>query len=321
MATPNVTTKVPRSVLFKPLTADFKSLFAALGKGIGHTATGKWEELGNDAIATMSAVGLESEPGEIAWLLIRRALTRAIFELVGESASPHLLDVKESAAELEVALDTLGSASAVQIDKDFFDRPGSLPLLAEVAGVLRQWLAQAGVGSHVAEAIAKRLPAYFVYAINQEWRRNATQYAPLLEAVATPFGKAGDRERGWQAYAALLQKRIEEGIFDEPFSLHQLYVPLRAEYAVAPPPRGPLEDVSNVKPKRVVVDLEKELADWLSKPSADDAIRVISGGPGSGKSSFARIFAARVCTNAFCPAAPHRYRSRSDRRRRRIRSR
>jgi hypothetical protein len=46
----------------------------------------------------------------------------------------------------------------------------------------------------------------------------------------TPFTKAGDREWAWTAYAALLQRRIQEGIFDEPFSLNQIYVPLNAYY-------------------------------------------------------------------------------------------
>ena len=44
----------------------------------------------------------------------------------------------------------------------------------------------------------------------------------------------------------------------------------------------------------VVVSLQPELERWLREANREDAIRVISGGPGSGKSSFARIFAARV---------------------------
>jgi len=46
------------------------------------------------------------------------------------------------------------------------------------------------------------------------------------------------------------------------------------------------------KYQRVVLDLEIELKAWLEKGDRNDAIRVISGGPGSGKSSFAKIFAA-----------------------------
>jgi NACHT domain len=43
-----------------------------------------------------------------------------------------------------------------------------------------------------------------------------------------------------------------------------------------------------------VVSLEQELEQWLRSASREDCIRVLSGGPGSGKSSFARIFAARL---------------------------
>jgi predicted PilT family ATPase len=43
---------------------------------------------------------------------------------------------------------------------------------------------------------------------------------------------------------------------------------------------------------RVVVDLEDCLRQWLQTANKNDAIRIISGGPGSGKSSFAKIFAA-----------------------------
>ena len=84
---PKLKVQKPVSVLFKPVKADFKDLFKALAKGVGHTATGKWAELGGDAVEALSALGLATEPGELAFLLIRRSLTMAVFELVGDSAS------------------------------------------------------------------------------------------------------------------------------------------------------------------------------------------------------------------------------------------
>jgi uncharacterized protein YjbI with pentapeptide repeats len=45
---------------------------------------------------------------------------------------------------------------------------------------------------------------------------------------------------------------------------------------------------------RTIIDLHTELLSWLQQGQRDDAVRVISGGPGSGKSSFAKIFAAHV---------------------------
>ena len=53
------------NVLSKPLAADFKSLFKALAKGVTHGAVGKWEEIGNDTVEALSAIGLKTEPGEL----------------------------------------------------------------------------------------------------------------------------------------------------------------------------------------------------------------------------------------------------------------
>lgn len=112
----------------------------------------------------------------------------------------------------------------------------------------------------------------------------------------TPFTRAGEREWAWRGYNALLQKRAEEGVFDEPFSLMQIYVPLRAYYVDEQRGSKFSEEIHEVGQRRrkIVVDLETELRQWIAKPTRHDAIRVISGGPGSGKSSFAKIFAARL---------------------------
>ena len=96
MARSNPKLKVtkPKSVFTKPLKADFKDLFKALSKGIGHTVVGKWEELGTDTVEALSAIGLATDPGELAFLLIRRSIAKALFELVGESAGQQLLTRK-----------------------------------------------------------------------------------------------------------------------------------------------------------------------------------------------------------------------------------
>jgi uncharacterized protein YjbI with pentapeptide repeats len=177
----------------------------------------------------------------------------------------------------------------------FLDRPTELPILKDAQSLLQKWLEDLNMSNPSAKAIADRLPSYFVYALNQEWRRNAKIYRPIIEALDTPFAKAGDRDWAWSAYSALLHRRINEGIFDEPFSLSQIYVPLNAFYLDEAEGEKQSEGMNRIgrKSRRVVVSLEKELELWLDNPNPQDAIRVISGGPGSGKSSFARIFAAR----------------------------
>ncbi len=183
----------PKNVFKKPLKADFKELFKALSKGIGHTACGKWEEIGTDAVEALSAIGLATEPGELAFLLIRRSITKALFDLVGESAGQQLAEAKADTEAFVEQLNFSISARDVQIDRKFLDRPGELPLVEELQSLLHQWLQGLGVSKPTAGV--DRLPSYFVYALNsQEWQRNAKSYRPLVEALDTPFAKAGDRE-------------------------------------------------------------------------------------------------------------------------------
>ena len=188
------------------------------------------------------------------------------------------------------------STSEIPIDLRFFDRPANLSLIKNLQPLLSQWLQSHGLEALAAQAVAERLPVYFVYALTNEWRRNAKAYGPLLEAQDTPFGKAGEREWAWATYAALLQRRVEEGVFDEPFSLKQIYLPLHAYYVHEDSRQDSVADVSlgERRRHRIVVSLDQELEEWLRKADAHDAIRVVSGGPGSGKSSFARIFSARI---------------------------
>lgn len=289
-------TKKPIPVVHKPLKAEYKDFFKALGKGVLHSATGKWEELGSDAIDAMGAVGLTTEPEELAHQLIHRSLKLAVVQLVRDSYSHLSLESKDDSDDLLEQLAFTGLTDKITVDRKFFDRPADLPMLEGMKPVLQIWLANHGVGSHSANAIVERLPGYFVYALSQEWRRNLKAYEPLLKAIDTPFTKAGDREWAWAAYGDLLQLRIQECVFDEPFGLKQIYIPLNAYFAEdkkGGKSRGD-EMVRADGRQRVVVELEKELQSWLRQADKTDAIRIISGGPGSGKSSFARIFAAQV---------------------------
>ena len=294
---PKLKVQKPVSALFKPVKADFKDLFKALAKGVGHTATGKWLELGGDAVETLSALGLATEPGELPFVLIRRSLTMAVFELVGDSASQLSGTAAADADALVDSLDLSIEAKDMSVDQKFLDRPGDLPIVDSFKTLLSDWLKRLGIEESAADAIAARLPTYFVYALNQEWRRNSKSYGPLLEALNTPFTKAGDREWAWTEYSALLERRIQEPVFDEPFSLSQIFVPLSAYYSKERPRTELKADaVRDEKQKRrhVVIDLLEELARWVDSADPQDAIRVISGGPGSGKSSFARVFASGI---------------------------
>lgn len=173
-------------------------------------------------------------------------------------------------------------------------------MVGELRNLLRFWLEGTGVSTPGATAISERFPTYFVYALNEEWRENAKSYRPLVEALDTPFAKAAARESAWAAYESLLQKRTQEAVFDEPFSLAQIFVPLNAYYFDQTALDSSREELGQHESRpRIVVRLHDELERWVQHSDSQDSLRVISGGPGSGKSSFAKMFAAEL-------AAKHR---------------
>lgn len=288
--------KKPVSAWNQPLKADFAGLFKALGRGLVSAGTGSWERAGRDAADALSAVGLEKEPGGAAWLLIHRALIQALHALVAEQTPDLDMEAGDEAFAEQLAAPL--ESMEIAIEPDFFEHPRKLELLGPVAEALRRWLESHGLDPKRAAAVEGRLPSYFVYALEGEWRRRPEDYSGLEQALETPFTRAGQRERAWRYYAASLIRQLDLPMFDEPFGLGRVYVPLRAYYKERVEGEEELDGMAHrqrggADPKRRVVWLADTLEAWLRAARPEDAIRVVSGGPGSGKSSFAKWFAAR----------------------------
>ncbi len=156
-----------------------------------------------------------------------------------------------------------------------------------------------------AAAICQRLPIYFAAALHEEWGSKSKDYGVLKEKLDTPFTQANERAQAWLRYSTWLQKHVEEPMFLEAFSLKQVFVPLRAYYnrKVDKQKDEDLSDriIHGRECQRIVVDLDTELEAWLNKAQRDDAIRLISGGPGSGKSSLTKMFAAKLAAKGSMP--------------------
>ena len=172
-----------------------------------------------------------------------------------------------------------------------------MPVVEAIKTPFAQWLRGVGFGEAAADSISDRLASYFVFALNDEWRRRSQEYACLKEALDTPFTRAGEEEQGWLRYSAWLQKQVDEPMFFEAFSLRQVYISLRAFYEERPGTGKEAELERKIagedQRKRITVDLAATLEAWMNNRDPRDAVRVISGGPGCGKSSFTRMFAAQ----------------------------
>jgi len=290
--------KVEKSVpaLRKDIKVNPKSLFVSLGKAAINGAFLKWDELAKSGVEVLDALGLEAKPGEVAGLLIVRSLIQAMKELLKDNREL-LVNKPDNLKALYKELNSSLANGELIINQDFFQRPQQLPIVQAAKVGFVQWLEEFVEKKVEAEKISDRLPAYFVFALNDQWLQHAQDYVAIKEVLDTPFTQATKREQGWLRYRAWLQKRVEEPMFLEAFSLQQVYVPLRAYYEqeakYQPKQRLERDIIEEKKQEQVVVDLHRELETWLQEAQLDDAIRLISGGPGSGKSSFAKIFAAQ----------------------------
>lgn len=311
----------PISIWNQPLKANFRDLFKSLAKAAIGGVTLNWIEVGKNAADAVTAVGLGKDAGQIAWLLIYRSIEKALSSLVEEnldlirSSSSRKLMVKPGTLE-EIIEDVVGRLDLslengeVTIEETFFERPRELSILQRIKIPLAQCFIECGLTPSQAASISDRLPTYFVYSLNEEWRERRGDYELLKKELDTPFTRATDREQGWSRYAAMLQKQVDEPMFYEAFSLRQVYIPLRAyleaetTHVIKDP--GPYfgtsadeivssaiqAHTSTAKSKSSAFDLESHLEHWLTTNEKGSAIKVISGGPGSGKSSFAKVFAA-----------------------------
>jgi uncharacterized protein YjbI with pentapeptide repeats len=290
----SLTASKPVSFLRKPLKADGRKLFEAIAKGLTKgMATRKWEEIAPHVVDALAAVGLDPNgAGELAWQLIFTALSQAAIKLVYEQTdlAPNW---QSHIGDLGVAAEQALEEQPFQLTPELFKCPGDFPVVNAFRTALRDWMAEhtprdASTKNVTPDAVAARFRSYFLFALNDEWNGNR-DYSSLEEAVEGKFARAAWKERQWHRYHAHLQAVVDEPMFDESFGLAQVYQPLRAAF------QEPLPCPPGDEPQQclVVVDLMTEITEWLSG-SSDMGMRVVSGGPGSGKSSFARMLAARL---------------------------
>jgi hypothetical protein len=298
----NIRLTQPVSLLKKPLEVNGRELFKSVGKAIADGIFQNWNNVSLDLVEVGAALGLGTSEGELAWKLVYSAMAQAILNLVRDNRDLLKLDVTADELlkkELK-GLDLSQVDSELVLDPDFFRNPKQSPIVKVMQLWFRQWLEPIVEEPLQAEMMSRRLPAYFLYALHEEWLNRKSDYAALREKLDTPFSPALEQEEGWGLYRAWLQKQVEEPMFLESFGLKQVYVSLAGYYIRKSKQRQSEEEFEPSRTyardngERVVVPLEPKLTDWLHKSDRLDAIRLISGGPGSGKSSFTKMWAAKL---------------------------
>jgi len=264
---------------------------------------GGWTSLPADIIDTITAIKLDEQPGEMGWKLISRSLVQALVSLIAET-NPGIQEDHFETKPLDERLNTFLEKDTYYLQSDFFKDPKSFPLLEDIKPVLNEYLQLLYFEEIETQNILQRLNSYFVFALVNEWRAHPNHYTILERILVTPFNEVEKRETQWNTYFTYLENQINKPVFTESFSLKQVYIPLRAYYKERKRniTNKAIKDQDQIinkdeNVKRIVVDLESHLMDWIKKGDTKDSIRIVRGGPGYGKSSFLKMLAAKLATH------------------------
>jgi hypothetical protein len=252
--------------------------------------------------ALISAIGslrVDAPPGARAWEVFCLSLAWAFDNLCANTSADEL-DANKAAiiAALRAAQSKVDAGTYV-MSQSFLTTPSSLPLYKLVRDELVDQRTAFREGQREsAEIVASRFDSAFNRAVFEVWSRNAEKFQPVAIALNAPGASASAFEREWDAYRQTLifdfDVRPVFGQEESKVSLSQLYVPLRGYWQALRDDNETLDE--SIHSDRVchVESLDEMLEAWINTRDNDDNLRLIGGGPGSGKSTTLKCLASRL---------------------------
>lgn len=154
------------------------------------------------------------------------------------------------------------------------------------------------------EDLKYRFDSAFRAAVWELWSSNTKAFVDLANKLNSPTAKSADFERQWISYRqSLINDFNVSPVFGQSntgVSLSQLYVPLRCTWTEQLEEEIAAESTSFggsgilVERNTHLSLLSDEIEKWVDNTNPDDWLRLIGGGPGSGKSTSLRAIAAKV---------------------------
>ena len=274
---------------------DSKELFISTAKIVLKIATLQFDGAAETGIDMLDNLGLSDSVGEILWRLLSTALSNSLHTLFNAHRDifKHFdeEDYIQANFEFDKYLKNHFSENDFSIDKSIFIDTRNCYFVIKSQEMLRNYLTDLKIESWHIDNIVYQMPAYFAFELNDEWRSNRQKYEKVTEFFDTPVSASVKNEIEWERYQASLIKKASEPVLSESFGLDQIYVKLNAYYTEKTK-EDRKDKISVGNEKKIVIDLHESLEQWASSSDANDNLRIIRGGPGCGKSSFAKIFAA-----------------------------
>lgn len=253
--------------------------------------------------AVQELVGAPSDTVENrAWNWAVKTLAYAVGEvLIQARRKAPLSDASQDAIDIFI-----GSAShfdGIELDSFCFGNPSSTVVFQAARKALPQLLMSASTGSKLdLDTLDERFDAALRSGSARVVSDDPDYYNPLEAALTSLGGIGARRDADWSRHHHWISTQFTDTIVfspdeNEKTPVESVYLRLRcfwneADETTLENSRQPTEYL-----KAHVSDIHSTAMDWVLNGDKADAIRIVTGGPGSGKSSFARSFAYEVMQN------------------------
>ena len=289
----------PVSIWNKELKLDIKSFFSDTTKTLLSVAFADSTSLGKNTSNLIKHFEFKDSPEQASWKLIFTSISNT-FQILSKEYS-EFCKLDEHANKLTNFESLINELESRFVDKtfglnsNFLEMPQNINLIQNLNPIIYYWLYELQFPRATIDAFWARFKTQFVLCIHREWLDHNNDYQCIEKALKSPFVKNVSEIRNWQYYRAWLCNQINERMFGEAFGISRVYIPLRA-YCYKPEDKelATNSQSSTIEYSKHVVDLNKELNAWVKCFNKDLPVRLISGGPGVGKSSFVKMFAAQL---------------------------
>jgi hypothetical protein len=291
--------KMTRAVRLKVHWRELSSkLVEILGQGFLSALGGDGISAGITALVTaVGGVKIDADPGEKAWSLAILCFAWALDELK-TLPGIELSRLRSLAEEVVDDAKRRVDEGGEHVPLTFIERPTTLPMYWALrdAVVAKKDIFRFGV-HEPDDVLRARFDMAYDRAMFEVYSRRPDIYQSLIALLGSPAASAAERQMNWAAYRCRLVYEFEvRPVFGQEatrLSLAQLYIPLRCYW---PKDGLPTESVGyrSISRTHDVAMLDDELDKWIATSSDDDTIRLIGGGPGSGKSTTLRALARRM---------------------------
>ena len=289
----------------KPPVGDRETAIVKTVKALWQASTKNYLGAAKSAYDAVTALRRADESNEQrAWTLWRESLAYALrdfFETANLPRKP--LDEREfqrilrailsRSAEIATASDEVG------LSELHLSRPTEFPLYRALRDDLPDLI------DHIApdhgqgpDELRRKMDRSFSRRFPDAWTTGWSHFGVLESALGGKVGEAARRAEEWERYYDWLRWDVEDnplfGQSEGGPALAAIFVRLRCYWRQRPPERRAEADEDARKVRAHVGWLREEVLDWLNAAEKDDILRVVTGGPGSGKSSSAKMIARKV---------------------------